>query len=269
MEQHRGPIFIGGAGRSGTTLLRVMLDAHPGVYCGPELKVLPQIAQLYQGLTTHYAGVMQSFDNSPADVQLLFRELIEGLLANSLRRAGKPRWAEKTPHNITVMLPLGAIFPDARFLHLIRDGRDVVCSLVTMDWMKAGTDKKVDYVQNIGSAARYWRNIVQAARQQAAHPSLAGRVLEVRYEALVADPEGTLRQVLQFVDEPWDAAVLSYHQKSREHEPTESSTQQANRPIYDKAVGRWRTDMTYNDKVAFKVEAGDLLKELGYVREKW
>ncbi len=112
-------------------------------------------------------------------------------MVNARRAAGKPRWAEKTPHNILFMVPLGEIFPDARFLHVVRDGRDVACSLVTMDWINPLTGRKWDYVQNIGNAARYWRDVVTLARRQAEHPAIAGRVLEVRYEiTLVADTEG-------------------------------------------------------------------------------
>jgi hypothetical protein len=54
---------------------------------------------------------------------------------------------------------MGEIFPDARFLHVIRDGRDVACSLVTMDWIDPATGRELDYVQNIRNAARYWRRI--------------------------------------------------------------------------------------------------------------
>jgi len=269
MEHKLAPIFIGGAGRSGTTLIRVMLDAHPRISCGPELKILPQIALLHRDLTTSFASIMQSYGNSPADLGSMFRQFIEALFANSLRRSGKPRWAEKTPHNVTVMVELGTIFPDARFLHVVRDGRDVACSLVTMNWMNPRTGQKVDYIQNIRNAARYWRDVVQSARQQAAHPSLAGRVLEVRYEALVADAEHTLRQVLQFVGEPWDPAVLSYHNEKRRDEPQEASTLQASKPVYGSAVGRWRTEMTRDDKIAFKAEAGELLRELNYATDEW
>jgi Sulfotransferase family len=264
-----GPIFIGGAGRSGTTLVRVMLDAHPHICCGPELKVLPAIAEWYQLLLQSYGPVMKSYHNAPADLRLYFRTLIENLMGNFRRASGKPRWAEKTPHNILFMLPLGDIFPDARFLHVIRDGRDVACSLVRMDWVNPLTGRKWDYVENIRNAARYWREVITTARTHATHRSLAGRVLEVRYEALVADPERTIRQVLEFLDEPWDPAVLSYHTKSRDQEPAESSTAQAMKPLNPESLGRWQREMTDADKVAFKKEAGRLLRELGYAKGDW
>lgn len=264
-----GPIFLGGAGRSGTTLLRVMLDMHPRIFCGPELKVLPSVAEWYQTLTRDFASVMQSYRNSPADLQRRFRDFIEGLVENARTASGKPRWAEKTPHNVMFLRPLAEIFPDARFIHVIRDGRDVACSLLTMDWINPMTGRKWDYVQNMTSAARYWREVVTTVRQMAAHPSVANRVLEVRYEALVADPESVLRQVLDFVGEAWDPAVLDYHTKNREQEPFEASTAQANKPVTKRAMGRWRRDMTRLDRIAFQAEAGDLLASLGYAAPDW
>jgi len=265
-----GPVFIGGAGRSGTTLLRVMLDAHPRICCGPELKVLPSIAEWYLNLTRNFAPVLESYHVAPADLQRRFREFIEGLAENFRRASGKPRWAEKTPHNILFTAPLAEIFPDARFLHVVRDGRDVACSLVTMNWINPLTGRKWDYVQNVANAARYWREVVSLARRQAEHPAVAGRVLEVRYEHLVADPEATLRRVLEFIGEPWDDAVLSYHARDRRREPLEAGTEQAARPLTDRALGRWKTDMTRLDKAAFKAEAGDLLQALGYAPDdRW
>ena len=264
-----GPIFVGGAGRSGTTLMRVMLDCHPRICCGPELKALPAIAKQYQLLTGAHRPVMESYSNTLPDVQRCFRAFIEGLAENFRRAEGKPRWAEKTPHNVLYMVPLGEIFPEARFIHLLRDGRDVTCSLMTMDWSDPSTGRKVDYVETMTGAARYWRDVVTEARQQAAHPSLTGRVLEVRYEALVTETAATMRQVLEFVGEEWDEAVLSYQRKDRRGEPVESSTAHILKPVGQSALGRWQHDMTPCDKATFKAEAGALLTALGYADADW
>jgi hypothetical protein len=261
-----GHIFVGGAGRSGTTLMRVLLDAHRNICCGPEMKVLPAVAGFYVSLTSMPA-LMQGYGNSLADMQNYFRQFIDNLSANFRRDSGKPRWAEKTPHNVAVMAGLGTIFPDARFIHMIRDGRDVACSLIGMDWTEAGTGQKVEYIRTIGNAARYWNDVILAARQEATNPILAGRVVEVRYEALVADTEGVMRKVLEFLGESWDPAILDAHKKSRAHEPHESSTDQATKPIYTSALARWKRDMTPADKSAFKAQAGALLKSLGYARD--
>jgi len=257
-------IFLGGAGRSGTTLLRVMLDAHPHICCGPELKLLPVIAEWYQTMTGLLAAVMHSYGNSTADLQHHFRRFIAGLVENFLRASGKSRWAEKTPHNVLFMVLLAEIFPNARFLHVVRDGRDVACSLVRMDWGDPITKRKVAYVENIANAARYWRDVVTEVRRQARSPVLAGRVLEVRYEDLVLHTEATLRRILQFLDEPWDASILSYYTRDRSWEPAEASTAQAQQPVTARSIGRWRNDMSLADRASFQMQAGKLLRQLGY-----
>jgi glycosyltransferase involved in cell wall biosynthesis len=264
-----GPIFVGGAGRSGTTLMRVMLDSHPRICCGPELKALPAIAEQYQLLTGFHRPVMESYGNTVADVQRCFRAFIEGLAENFRRAEGKPRWAEKTPHNVLYMVALGEIFPEARFIHVLRDGRDVTCSLLTMDWFDPSTGRKVDYVETMTGAARYWRDMVTEARRQAAHPSLTGRVLEVRYEALVTETAATMRQILEFLGEEWDDAVLSHQRKDRGGQPVESSTTQTLKPVDQSALGRWQHDMTPRDKATFKAVAGALLTTLGYADADW
>jgi hypothetical protein len=210
---------------------------------------------------------LEAYGNTPADFQRYFRQLIDNLSGNFRRASGKPRWAEKTPHNILHMATLGTIFPDARFIHMVRDGRDVACSLVTMNWLDSRTGQKLGYTQNIASAASYWQNTVRAAWQQSAHPILKGRVIQVPYEALVTNVEGTMRQVLDFLGEAWDPAILEAHKKDRSHEPHESSTDQVTKPVYDTAIGRWKRDMSPADKIAFKAEAGSLLKQLGYAAD--
>jgi hypothetical protein len=265
-EPQSGPIFVGGAGRSGTTLLRVILDAHPRICCGPELKMLPAICQLYQSVAS-MRPQLEAYGDTLADVQASFRQLIDGLTANFRRSSGKPRWAEKSPHNAVCMAALGSIYPDAQFIHVIRDGRDVACSLVTMDWTEGSGGAKLDYIKNIASAAGYWRDLIGMVRQQAAQPVLVRRLIEVRYEALVADTEGTMREVLAFLGEAWDPAVLEAHKKDRSHEPRESSTAQATKPVYNSAIGRWKKDMSPGDKAAFKAQAGPLLKQLGYAAD--
>jgi hypothetical protein len=263
-------VFVGGAGRSGTTLLRVMLDAHPRIFCGPELKILPALAESYQNLSRNFPSVVGAYAMTLADLQRRYRDFIDALLENARQATGKPRWAEKTPHNILFMVPLAEIFPDARFLHVVRDGRDVACSLLTMNWINSQTGRKWDYVQNMTNAALYWRDVVSCARRQAEHPAVAGRLLEVRYEALVADAEGTLRSILAFIDEPWDAAVLAHHAKTRSQEPMEASTEQALKPVTAQSIGRWKSDMTNLDRAAFKAKAGELLRELGYAEDdRW
>ena len=204
---NNGPIFVGGVGRSGTTLMRLMLDSHSRICCGPELKVLPGIASMYRAFVGPWREqVMNEYCNSSSDLQGSFRTFIEGLVDNFRRASGKPRWADKSPENVGCMVTLGEIFPEARFIHMLRDGRDVACSLVTMNWIDHATGRKVDYVETMTAAARHWRETVLFGREQAEDPSLTGRVLEVCYEELVTETAATMRQVLAFLGVEWEDA---------------------------------------------------------------
>ena len=99
------------------------------------------------------------------------------------------------------------LFPRGRFIHVIRDGRDVVSSLMTPGCMDPATGEKVWCCQDPESAANYWAHVVAEVRKQA--ETLPDRYLEVRYEDMVSHPEAVARQVLAFLGEPWDPAVLA------------------------------------------------------------
>jgi hypothetical protein len=258
------PIFIGGAGRSGTTLLRVMLDSHSRIACGPELKVLPTLAYLWEDLRTKWSGMLAESAVGAPDVDRGMRDLMSQLLEPLRLRAGKPRRAEKSPNNVFIFPHLHALFPDAAFVHMLRDGRDVVASLLGMDWRTAdGTP--LDYTRDARLAARYWSQAVRAGRGFAARTPSA-RYCEVRYEQLVEAPETSMRQVLAALGEPWEPAVLDFHGVSRSL-ADESSAAAVTRPLNNPRTGRWEQDLSAADQVAVHEEVGTLLIELGYARD--
>lgn len=256
-------IFLAGAGRSGTTLLRVMLDSHPNIACGPEFKLLPSIAQHWERTVTAFSGIMELYSLNLADVNAAYLHFVEELLSKYKAGSGKPRLAEKSPNNIFFFPHIGHIFPTSPLIHVIRDGRDVVASLLTMDWKNANTGEKLPYVASAEGAANYWVEAVTKGRHSATLDQVKGKYYEIRYEDLVAVPEKVLRSLFKFINEPWDPAVLDYHQIKREL-GQESSAAQVSRPLEKKALGRWKTDLKDQDKAVVKRIAGKLLIELGY-----
>ena len=261
-EADATPIFIGGAGRSGTTLLRVILDSHSRIACGPEIKIIPGVAQLWGQFQTTFAPHLAGAGISKDDVNRAFRALLNGIIDPMRRHSGKPRIAEKTPNNVFFFHYLYHMFPNATYVHVVRDGRDVVASLLTMDWL--GTDgKRIDYTTDARLAARYWANSIVAARSFAQATQGHSRYIELRYEDIVERPEPCLRALFERLGERWEPHVLEYYQRERRL-GSESSADAVQKPIYRTALGRWQTDLDVGQRTAIKEEAGRVLQQLGY-----
>ena len=252
-------LFIGGAGRSGTTLLRAMLHAHSNIHVGPERKLVRTICGLRREWsaneeTLNAAGVSQEvLDNAT-------RAFISTLMEATGN--GAPRIGEKTPPNLLYMETLGRLYPEAKFIHVIRDGRAVSASLLKQNWMDMRTGKPVDYCTDLRKAAHYWSSMVQEIRSQAA--SVPGRYLEVRYEKLVTHPREVMMQILAFLEEPWDEAVLSHEKAAVVLPDTESSSDAVSKPVNANAVDRWKSELADEDVAAIEQQVGPTLKELGY-----
>lgn len=255
-------IIVGGCIRSGTTLLRTMLDSHPNVAAGPETWLFvgrhadgfPWLADEY-GLSREYVREMAA--SSPS-----LPEFIERFLGEYAERMGKGRWAEKSPGNV---MRLGYIFrhyPRAKFIHVIRDGRDVVCSIVSQRerLRKQGIDTPVD--GTTADRIRFWLRAVHAGLAWRGDP----RYLEVSYESLVHNPEAEARRVLDFIGEPWCDDVLNANevQKTRTQRINEYGTPEVHKPIFKGSIGRWQSDLSPADIAVCHRIGGKLLAQLGY-----
>ncbi len=262
------PIVIGGCGRSGTTLLRVMLDSHPRICAGPESTLFHRPFR-----PGGYAWLAERFQLDPEVVRGLYRssrsqaEFVDRFFAKYCRSTGKARWAEKTPKNVLAIGYVFEHFPDARFVHVIRDGRDTVVSLRThpRHWKVDGELVPRNTWHPIDRCTRRWVEAIETSKPFRNHPGYR----EVRYEELVAAPEATLRSLLAWLGEPWDAAVLHHSEvKSPSRDPINfAQNPEATKPVYDSAVGRWRTELSPADAATVKALAGDLLVELGYAAD--
>ena len=154
------------------------------------------------------------------------------------------------------------MFPTSLLIHVVRDGRDVVASLLEQDWawrddhgkrVASPADSTID-------AAAYWRDTVGAARVAAR--GTGGSVLEVRYEALVRDPEAVMQDALAFVGEPWHPDVLT-PQRSSNLLCDEASAEQVRQPITTASTGRFRRDLSPGQQAEVAAVAGEILAELG------
>lgn len=269
------PIFVIGAPRSGTTLLRVMLSSHSEIYIPPESDFIPR---LFLGR----AQVPMTRRKALEDIRVVlgnrrfFREwkgepldpeaFVEGLADTSaaafldaLYRAyaaqyGATRWGDKSPIYTNYVGLLTEIFPQAQIVHLIRDGRDAALSSLS-----AYRDR---FYVDVYFAARSWRRRVRASQLAGAALGPA-RYMEIRYEELTADPEPVLRSVCRFLGESYEPAMREPHRLGRELLRPEGRHAPVRDPVHPNS-DRWRREMAPADQRLFQEVAGDLLRDLGY-----
>jgi hypothetical protein len=277
-----------GVGRSGTTLLRMMLDAHPDLAMPPETGFVPDLIaaarppgatpeDLLATITAHRKW--GDFGLDEAELLERWRGLERVRPAAALRafyslyaeKQGKPRWGDKTPGYTMHMRRISRVLPEARFVHVIRDGRAVALSR-----MRTLSQRPTE-IENV---ARRWRRRLLRARR---HGHRLDHYLEIRYEELVREPEPNLRRVAEFVDLPWDPAMLAYHRRSegrlaeldrdipawgkklpRSAESRMALHEQTTKPPDPARIDRWRDELSPEEVATFEREAGDALVELGY-----
>jgi hypothetical protein len=257
------PIIVGGCGRSGTTLLSVMLDCHQNLCCGPESRLFASLGMNPGRLADLFHlprfRVLELIRSSPSKSQFIQRFAAEYSVSR-----GKMRFAEKTPGNIRSADYIWRHFPKAKIVHVIRDGRDVVCSLRTHPKYKLVRGQRVEtgIRRPLDPCIKRWITYVRAGLALRRDP----RYCELRYEDLVKDTEGTLRRLMEFLAEPWDPAMLRYHEQKYASVDPRRAVQGpgVDAPIYTSVMGRWRKDLTADERAHFTATAGSLLAELGY-----
>jgi hypothetical protein len=284
-EAHEPAPFIVGVARSGTTLLRLMLDAHPALAIPPETHFLPQLVRaerdgggpddLVDVIVRHRRwpdfGLSEpelrtrAGQASPIGATGVLRSFFE-LYAEG---QGKPRWGDKSTNYVRKLKQVRDALPEATFIHLIRDGRDVALSQLGVHF---GPD-------TIADAAVKWRDEIEKARRVG--PRL-GRYVELRFEELIADPEPGLRQICDLISLDWDAAMLDYRERAADRigeiardlerpdgeivsaEARARHQSNVSKPLQPERAGGWRERMSSEDRAVFEELAGEALAELGY-----
>jgi hypothetical protein len=267
------PVVILGVSRSGTTLLKEMLNGHSALAIPSESYFIPQLwarhgehpdceafladlgrlARIKEwGLTPELIGRQM-----PAEPE--FAEAVQAIYLAHAQLHGKSRFGDKTPAYMQCLSLLERAFPDARYVHLIRDGRDAGLSFVAMrrrprfNWARP---------RGLGAFAAQWRREVATAQAFGRGPA-EGRYLEIRYDALVTEPEATLGTICSFLGLEFESQMLEYHRRFSTGQPVDHAS--LSRPP-DANVRRWREQMSERDQRHFEAIAGELLEALGYER---
>jgi len=249
------PAFIVGSGRSGTTLLRLMLDAHPNISCGPETHFLEDMRHI---VGEHW-DLLSRYGFEKAYWHKKIRTFFDAFKSDYMEERGKRRWVEKTPRYVKYLDFIDNVFEECLIIHIVRNGYDVVLS-----WKDRGM-----YRQALKSAWTEWETSVRQARAFGdKHPD---RFHELRYEDLVTDPEDTIRGVLSFLGEPWNPIVLDYDKANHDvadqywsytdsrREGTDESSK-----IYASRIGRGKRDLDPLLRNTLQMRSKGLLRDLGY-----
>ncbi len=281
----KSPIFIVGANRSGTTLLRLILNAHPNlaipeevVYFGSSLAGVPIGRWRDPGLTkeAYTSFVMQFLDNNcqplgdidrdelldtileegPAD----FRRPYQCVLEAWAGRQGKSRWGEKTPGNLFYADIIHEMFPDARFIHLVRDPRAGVSSMLGTSFFPN------DVVFNALGRAKF---MTEGRALLERHVPAEQRFL-LRYEDIVAAPEPTIRALCDFLGEAFEPAMMDFHEGASKFMKKEAATDfnaAATRPISADMRDKWRSKLDTADIAKIQAVCRQPMSEFGYELE--
>jgi hypothetical protein len=268
------PFFLVGNDRSGTTMLRLILD-RSDVAVPPESMFLADFApvrragglddperaaQFVRQVWTHPRARAWKLEGEPPPVpaglghEEAYRFAVSAPFEAYAAEQGKSRWGDKTPLYLRFVDELHAIWPAARFVVLVRDGRDVALSV-----------KRVPFgANNAWAAAHTWAHGIRLGRE--AERRYPGQVLTLRYEDLVAEPRQQVARLCEFLGLPFEDDMLAIEQT----DPSKIHKDQADwftnvwAGINTSAVGKWRSRMSSRDQRVFSSVAGAELEALGY-----
>lgn len=271
------PIFIIGCERSGTTLLRAMLNNHPNIaipyeagqfsnmvsFACPWSKRLSKDAatSMIREILNHPKVHLWNIEETQVLKELgqqadefSYGDVLSAIYMTYARREGKSRWGDKTPVNTFDLPEIIKAFPTAKFIHIVRDGRDVYLSWAKAEWARHGLRK----------AARKWKGWVWSAYR---HGERLGHrhYLLIRYEDLVREPHRELLRICEFLGEPFFETMLSYYEKGDIiPERDRSFHQLLTRPPETSRIFAWKRTLTQEERNDFEKIAGSILLRYGY-----
>ncbi|WP_099240146.1 sulfotransferase family protein [Synechococcus sp. BDU 130192] len=242
------PVFIVGCGHSGTSIMLAILGSHSQLYS------VPYESRVFHTLSEGLA--------SKLDVYRLSSKWKEACL-----KSGKNKWIEKTPVHLFQLERIFDFFPKAKVIIMVRDGRDVVCSL---------RNRGRDFQESIS----LWTKSIDELKKYVHDP----RVMTINLEDLIKDPKGILSEACIFIGYEYEDQILSYHEQPKYYysnnigkplgakegkEHLELRNWQINQPLFEETT-RWKSEMILKEKEIFKRLAQKYLEDLDYVsNDQW
>jgi hypothetical protein len=262
------PVFIGGCDRSGTTYLGSLLGAHSACVTTPESQFKTDALRLFEGqgplseevvnyITSHWRLKLWELDSEAFGGlnRSSYTEFLSSLVSVYQQGVAKPEaklWIDHTPNNLSYSHALLELFPEAKFVHIVRDGRAVAASVLPLDWGPNTADH----------AARWWLERLSScfASELGLSPE---RILRVRYEDLVSQPEETLKTLCKFLGLEFEGAMA---QGGGLRVPGYTRTQHQlveGKPDPSR-IDRWKKTLSSREIELFEFRAADVLQHLGY-----
>jgi hypothetical protein len=274
-------VFIVGAPRSGTTLLRRLVDAHPDIAITRETHWITNLLEgkngfspdapvgpeLLRRLRAEPKFTRMGVEDAALDrlvaraAPVSYAELVTTIFDLYGESRGKRHVGDKVPDYVRYLPLFHRLWPAAKFVHLIRDGRDVSLSMLTRERFARRFATWED--DPISTAALSWDQLVRLGREAGAQLP-AESYHEVRYESLVAEPGRECRTLCEFLGVAYDERMVRFHEGRTRDDPGRDA-KSAWRPITP-GLRTWRTEMADGDVERFEAAAGELLEELGYPR---
>lgn len=272
------PVFVLGSQRSGTTMLRLMLNSHPKLAIPHEsafitiyfrrladygdLASKANARRLLEDVARHPLVQRGRLVADPEAVLARpiasYSDFVDAVFRSYAEAQGKVRWGDKTPFYTPDIDVIRRIFPNAKIIHLVRDGRDVVLSQKSIEWMSGNLPKLV----------LDWQWKATIAHKVGA--VMGSDFLEVRYEDLVCHPEEMLRRICAFIGEDYAPSMLDYAQSAKAVVPSESLKWHRNsvQPPDPMQLHKWKKQLSKAERIVFEQLAGETLDLFGYERER-
>lgn len=282
----REPIFIIGMPRSGTTLLSMILNAHSQLAISPETHYFTkywhrceqdnclQDKEKAKGFVNCFLSsdevkdmgfsvkeVEEIYNTLIQDKNLTHKTILQTILSKYASKQGKTIWGEKTPAHLEYVPVIATLFPNARFICIVRDPRDVSLSLRKVPWNRG----------NVFHHARRWKRYIQMSQYYAQqyYPNF----LEIKFEDLLANPESVIYTICSYLGLPFEVDMLAFHKKARLNfdlakEPWKAKSIQ---PLDQHNTMKWLNQMPAYEVKVIEIIARKELKQKNYLikDEKW
>ena len=241
------PIFVVGSMGSGTTLMRLMLDSHPHIMIAQETGFMRSVNAIrsipYWNAKDKW---IRRIGVTPAELDRAIEAFYDEVFGLAASKQGATRWGDKTPFHVEFIEELAELFPEAVFVGTIRHPGAVANSVGRFGW----TWRK---------GVRHWCSANEALLE--AGVAVGGRLRLWRYEDLVSAPEEVMREVLDFLGEPWDPKVLEHH---RHQSGRAEGGTVAHEPVDTQRIDKWAGSASERDLSVLADQAGPMAALFGY-----